>query len=749
MAIPYARLVDATPNVANATDRDARFPTPALYQKVFRIDTDVVELWTGAAWVTAIDGGSGALLFSGTGSPEGVVTAGIGSTYQQTDGSNGIVLWVKNSGAGNTGWRLLQTSLNIINVLDRGVVGDGVTDDAPALQAILTAAVDGDVIFFPPGKTYAIGTGLTVTGKRLTLSGYGATILETAILEPMVSLVNAHGSRVEGLRFVGIETAGTYVGASAQARAGVVFETSIGVDILHVNVSGKSSGIVFDTCIQSAITNCHAVGFIPTAIADDNFSDGFIVGNGADVTVTGCSAKNFGVGFLVGDSADRIVITGCTATDCPDNCYYISSGSMCTVTGCTAIGTDGTGIKARGNGHSITGNTVENAASCGIGLSGNGGDDGTGFNGFGTTCTGNTLRACGNTSGYGIDISTQDSFNPRGFSVIGNSLFSCGSATTAVIRVLGEGHKISNNQLDTATVLYAILVSGGSGTEVNYVTITNNTLSDITGEGVRVVFVDNSQVSFNTFNNVSGNLVRLRSCDSTDVVGNRGGVGIVNWDASFQSTLGQCYGNSMAAQGDLTALTPMTAARGANAGGIQDTAADVGNANASLVVNTSPVFQKWATTLTATRTATLSTSLAYDGAWFFVMRTASGNFALSVGGLIDLWRNQWCLVVYNGSAWEVRTFGRLSMGQNWSAPTTNYTNLDGDDGLFLGGATPTLTLQSAATRTRPLLLRSVASGNWTLTAGGGDTIEGAASVPLVPGEATVLMPNGTNWLRVS
>lgn len=110
MPIPYARLVDATPNVANATDRDARFPTPALYQKVFRIDTDVVELWTGAAWVTAIDGGSGALLFSGTGSPEGSVTAGVGATYQQTDGANGAVLWAKVSGTGNTGWKSLNAT---------------------------------------------------------------------------------------------------------------------------------------------------------------------------------------------------------------------------------------------------------------------------------------------------------------------------------------------------------------------------------------------------------------------------------------------------------------------------------------------------------------------------------------------------------------------------------------------------------------------------------------------------------------
>lgn len=45
-----------------------------------------------------------ALLFSGTGSPETVVTAGVGSLYLRTDGGAATTLYVKESGAGNTGW---------------------------------------------------------------------------------------------------------------------------------------------------------------------------------------------------------------------------------------------------------------------------------------------------------------------------------------------------------------------------------------------------------------------------------------------------------------------------------------------------------------------------------------------------------------------------------------------------------------------------------------------------------------------
>jgi hypothetical protein len=40
----------------------------------------------------------------GTGSPEGVVAASIGSTYRRTDGGAGTTFYVKESGTGNTGW---------------------------------------------------------------------------------------------------------------------------------------------------------------------------------------------------------------------------------------------------------------------------------------------------------------------------------------------------------------------------------------------------------------------------------------------------------------------------------------------------------------------------------------------------------------------------------------------------------------------------------------------------------------------
>ena len=44
----------------------------------------------------------------GTGSPESVVTAPVGSLFLRTNGSAGAVLYAKNSGTGSTGWGALS-----------------------------------------------------------------------------------------------------------------------------------------------------------------------------------------------------------------------------------------------------------------------------------------------------------------------------------------------------------------------------------------------------------------------------------------------------------------------------------------------------------------------------------------------------------------------------------------------------------------------------------------------------------------
>lgn len=58
------------------------------------VNTDITELSLGA----------GIRILAGAGTPEGSVTANVGSLYLRTNGGAATTLYVKESGSGNTGW---------------------------------------------------------------------------------------------------------------------------------------------------------------------------------------------------------------------------------------------------------------------------------------------------------------------------------------------------------------------------------------------------------------------------------------------------------------------------------------------------------------------------------------------------------------------------------------------------------------------------------------------------------------------
>lgn len=89
--------------------------------------------------------GSGTIdIRGGTGSPEGAVTAAVGSTFHRTDGGGGTTLYVKESGSGNTGWVAFAPGAGTGTVTHTGaltanrvVLGNG-TDDVTVLGSLGT-----------------------------------------------------------------------------------------------------------------------------------------------------------------------------------------------------------------------------------------------------------------------------------------------------------------------------------------------------------------------------------------------------------------------------------------------------------------------------------------------------------------------------------------------------------------------------------------------------------------------------------
>lgn len=60
--------------------------------------------WANGFFTQVRIGAGATIQTSGSGSPEGVKTAPVGSTWGRTDGGAGTSFYVKESGSGNTGW---------------------------------------------------------------------------------------------------------------------------------------------------------------------------------------------------------------------------------------------------------------------------------------------------------------------------------------------------------------------------------------------------------------------------------------------------------------------------------------------------------------------------------------------------------------------------------------------------------------------------------------------------------------------
>ena len=97
----------------------------------------VRNLYAGSwlPWVELAPKGSiGGSDLTGTGSPEGVVTAPVGTYYTDTAGTNGAWRWLKKTGSGNTGWKVSNGDTGL-RVLDQTFFQAPFNVTGPASQA--------------------------------------------------------------------------------------------------------------------------------------------------------------------------------------------------------------------------------------------------------------------------------------------------------------------------------------------------------------------------------------------------------------------------------------------------------------------------------------------------------------------------------------------------------------------------------------------------------------------------------------
>jgi len=418
---------------------------------------------------------------------------------------------------------LENKDLGILNVRDFGAVGDGVTDDAAAIQAALDAAnaAGGAEVFIPDG-VYAIKTSLRIYPYTRLRLAPRATIVRAGAFSPMlipgIGDVDAYDG-VHDIEIIG----GTWDGNQEQFPAQFT-----NMSFMHVrNVLIKDARIInnynshyieINAAQNVAILNCHFYGFAGVRLTE-----------AIQLDLAKSSGQFPYYGNYDNTPCDGVLIQGCVFEDCNRGIGSHSATAGVYHKNVRIIGNHfrnltGQGIRAyQWRWVTISGNTFENvrlgievrpgagadashigqtviannvikdvsdpSIGYGIWINGNGTD---GANVYHVSITGNVIQ---NTSHTGI----RADYMRRGI-VSGNTVQDCGEHGIHLVESTYSsiiGNAVTNAQR------HGIVLGSNSNVNVVSGNVCNANGRDTSVENANIAVVTGSNQ-----NNIQGNTVR-------------------------------------------------------------------------------------------------------------------------------------------------------------------------------------------------------------------------------------------------
>lgn len=362
--------------------------------------------------------------------------------------------------------------------IEYGAVGDGITDDAAAIQAALNAASSGALrktVRLRRGHTYRLGTHVTISGD-MHLDGGGATFKPLAASTMRAIAVTSSEATLTDL-LIDMNRAETADGGSSNNQQGVyvaatnVTLTDVTVRRVHV-INSHQRGIV----VQAAGTGTISDILIEDCLVADVGDRGIHVGGtdaatNAGVHVRNCRVNRSAMVGIVAQGVSDAHVTNCrVALDATAGDHGIGLSATgapstdCSVTGCVVSGVPlGWGIISTWGGTRffISNNTVidcfggiavdpERGSEVGVEvdvsatITGNVVNGSFGIHGIsarlcsGLSITGNTVQ---DTYDSGIAVASA-----TGVSVTGNNLARLGQHGIGIFGITaGGGHTVGGN----------------------------------------------------------------------------------------------------------------------------------------------------------------------------------------------------------------------------------------------------------------------------------------------------------------
>lgn len=399
---------------------------------------------------------------------------------------------------------LMQAKLGrIVNPIDFGAKGDGITDDTAAIQAAINAA---KVIRLDDFANYVISSPVVLPSKRRII-GNNATF--TAASQALSAFFTANSLAVNDVNISDVifDGKGTFGGSGATAKfsnANVGIYLNAGGSnwrIQNCKFTGMDRAATLTAGDQVSITNNHVLnnglaGFSLTNVTNFEVSNNIINGVLGDDNYPGNTYGKFGDGIYL-DACVGGVVAGNQITRC------VRIG-ICLESSTSAVNKN---ISISGNSISDLTNSRNTEANCGIWVEG-GKSDGS------VSITGNTVRYTSAWTGqkaYGI-------LCLNGGTVTGNYLYGPGTGTSSGYGVqAGIGSTVvADNHIQGFEA--GVLVSGPRVEDFIYA-VKDNTIVSNWGYGVYVLAVGSHF-------DITGNVIKDNGWNLTLPANGYGGVGI-------------------------------------------------------------------------------------------------------------------------------------------------------------------------------------------------------------------------------
>jgi hypothetical protein len=567
--------------------------------------------------------------------------------------------------------RTVQAKLrDVVSVKDFGATGDGVTNDTTALTNAFAAA-NGKALYFPAGTYLTNPLTLNSSYNNIFVYGDGAgsilKLVGAATGSPsaaILSLVQCANISFAQLKFDGNSA------AQSSNSTWCVYMRDGATNI-------KFNDVWFFNSYDDNVFLAAFTGWLPVknvSFTDCRFQTNLAPNNSnvqlwntEDIKFQGCYFTDWTYDAIAINYFSPAVNGGLIV----DSCYFQNTNSDLFAIEAVANGGAGGTNEFRIKNVVISNNIFDANNKTTLGASGI-----SGWMDY-ASITGNTWRRSGSGSWR------------QGIEAIGNywtisgNILDDGRIVVSADSVAssGKNYTVTNNsvRVNGGSEMYAIQV-GYDGTFDGLV-ISNNTIDliGITGPnsgGINIgtynfsAIVKNAICSGNTISHNSAvtsvNGIRFETAAGSQNINNNS---IVNADSGIRANSAvatdvEISGNDFRGCNtniDLPATGIYRVFDNTFSATYQLVSADRGDASVTVVNGVDAPTQVFNTPLTTNRTVTLSSTNAFAGATFTVVRTAAatGASTLSVGGLKTLAAGQTCAVQYNGTAWFLLSFGSL------------------------------------------------------------------------------------------